>query len=585
MDDRDEYEPEAPNEPVTERVRIIGAQPAGAVAGTPGRTDEPGSPDVPRFDEETDAADDPGDGPSAPTFDLFSDEPEAEPVVRPPDHVVTHPEEAGRSAPSGRNGGDPLDVVPDLTPGPEATAVVPDMPHWTDPPTGQVPAVLDRRSEEDESDAPWSAAGDTGPAWREHSHEWDDSTFDPSLLADDETRVGALEETPVEERRPWEFDDLSATAADQDRGGPEPDEAATPGSWWSEDDDEPERPATERPAVTERPAAFTAPGPDDVGDPADRGVASISSSPLRAPREPVGAGPVSAPRVPGMGRTLIPPGSTGDNTGRNVPVAIATGVGIVVVALLCLKFGPVWTVTLSTIVVVMSVAECYAALRRGGRRPATLLGLVATVAIMVAAYTKGLPALPLVLVLVVITALVWHLVEVERGSTVEGVASTLLGFVWVGFLGSFAALLLAPGEFPHRHGVAFFLGAIVATIGADVGALAVGSWLGRHHLAPNVSPHKTWEGLIGGAIVAVALSAAVTGQVHPWTVPKAALLGLVVAVVAPIGDLCESLVKRDLGLKDMGSILPGHGGVLDRVDGLLFVLPTTFYLVRLLNLG
>ncbi len=152
-------------------------------------------------------------------------------------------------------------------------------------------------------------------------------------------------------------------------------------------------------------------------------------------------------------------------------------------------------------------------------------------------------------------------------------------------MGSYAALLLAPSEFPDRHGIAFFLGAIIATIGADIGALAIGSWLGRHQLAPTVSPNKTWEGLIGGAVVAVALSAAITGQVHPWTVPKAALLGLVVAVVAPLGDLCESLVKRDLGLKDMGSILPGHGGVLDRVDALVFVLPTTFYLVRVLNLG
>jgi phosphatidate cytidylyltransferase len=210
---------------------------------------------------------------------------------------------------------------------------------------------------------------------------------------------------------------------------------------------------------------------------------------------------------------------------------------------------------------------------------------VATVAIMVAAYVKGQAALPLVLVLVVMTSLVWHLVGAERGSTVEGVSSTLFGFLWVGLLGSYAALMLAPSIYPHRHGIAFLLGAIVATIGADVGALAIGSWLGRHRLAPEVSPNKTWEGLIGGAVVAVAVSAAVTGQVHPWTVPKAALLGLVVAVVAPIGDLCESLVKRDLGLKDMGSILPGHGGVLDRVDALLFVLPTTFYLVRVLNLG
>lgn len=583
MDDRDGYEPEAgaPIEPVTERVRIIGAQPAGAVAGQSGTGDGPGSSDAAPADEPAVYVPDPVDVPSAPTFDLFGEEPEPESLVEEPDHVVTHPEEAGRAAPSGRNGGDPLEPSTDVLHLSEPTAVVPDMPHWTDPPTGQVPAVLDRRSDEDGTEAQWSAAGDTGPAWREHSHEWDDSTFDPSLLADDETRVGALEETPVEERRPWEFDDLSAASADEDKFEAEHEVDSATGGWWGENGEADDEPAADaRPAVTTASAAAQeSPGPDV----AERGVASISSSPLRAPREPVGS--PSGARGPAMRRTLIPPRSTGDATGRNLPVAIATGVAIVVVALACFKLGTVWTLALATIVVVLSVAECYAALRRGGRRPATLLGLVATVAIMVSAYAKGLPALPLVLVLVVITAMVWHLVGVERGSTVEGVASTLLGFVWVGFLGSFAALLLAPGEFPHRHGIAFFLGAIVATIGADVGALAIGSWLGRHHLAPRVSPNKTWEGLIGGAVVAIALSAAVTGQVHPWTVPKAALLGLVVAVVAPIGDLCESLIKRDLGLKDMGSILPGHGGVLDRVDALLFVLPTTFYLVRVLNLG
>ncbi len=582
MDDRDEYEPEAgaPIEPVTERVRIIGAQPAGAVAGQAGSGDEAGSSEAPPADEPTVYVPDPVGVPSAPTFDLFGDEPEPESFVEEPDHVVTHPEEAGRAAPSGRNGGDPLEPGVDVLRPSEPTAVVPDMPHWTDPPTGQVPAVLDRRSDEDSTEAQWSAAGDTGPAWREQSHEWDDSTFDPSLLADDETRVGALEETPVEERRPWEFDDLSAASADEDKFEAEHDADTTEG-WWGEDGEAEEEPAADdRPVVTTTSAAAQDSPEPDV---AERGVASISSSPLRVPREP--AGSPSAARGPALRRTLIPPRTTGDGAGRNLPVAIATGVAIVVVALACFKLGTVWTLALATIVVVLSVAECYAALRRGGKRPATLLGLVATVAIMVSAYAKGLPALPLVLVLVVMTAMVWHLVGVERGSTVEGVASTLLGFVWVGFLGSFAALLLAPGEFPHRHGIAFFLGAIVATIGADVGALAIGSWLGRHHLAPKVSPNKTWEGLIGGAVVAIALSAAVTGQVHPWTVPKAALLGLVVAVVAPIGDLCESLIKRDLGLKDMGSILPGHGGVLDRVDALLFVLPATFYLVRVLNLG
>jgi phosphatidate cytidylyltransferase len=271
--------------------------------------------------------------------------------------------------------------------------------------------------------------------------------------------------------------------------------------------------------------------------------------------------------------------------GRSVPVAIVTGVGFFALTLLCFALGSVATVALATVVVVLAAAECYAALRRTGRRPATLLGLVATAGVMVSVYAKGITALPLVIVLLVVTSMIWYLVGAERGSQVEGVTSTILGFAWVGILGSFAALMLAPSQYPHRHGVAFMLGAVVATIGADVGALAIGSWLGRHPLAPRISPQKTWEGAIGGAVIAIALSIAITAHVHPWTVGKAVVLGVVVAVVAPIGDLCESMIKRDLGLKDMGSLLPGHGGILDRVDALLFVLPATYYLVRVLHLG
>ena len=115
----------------------------------------------------------------------------------------------------------------------------------------------------------------------------------------------------------------------------------------------------------------------------------------------------------------------------------------------------------------------------GGRRPATLLGLVATVAVMVAAYAKGVSALPLVLVLVVVTSMVWYLVGVERGSTVDGVASTVFGFAWVGL----PRLVRRPAagaqrSIPHRHGIAFLFGAVVATVGADVGALAIGELAG-----------------------------------------------------------------------------------------------------------
>ena len=235
--------------------------------------------------------------------------------------------------------------------------------------------------------------------------------------------------------------------------------------------------------------------------------------------------------------------------------------------------------------VTFAAGECFSVLRRAGYHPATLLGLVGTISLTVGAYSKGVAALPLVLVLITAFTLVWYLFGIERGSPVAGTAATLLTVGWVSLMGSFAGLLLSPSTFPDRHGIAFLLGAIIATVANDVGALVVGGWMGRTPLAPNISPNKTWEGLLGGAVFSILVSTVAVGAIHPWSASNAALLGVVVAVVAPLGDLCESLLKRDLRLKDMGTLLPGHGGVLDRVDALLFVLPATYYLVRALNIG
>lgn len=477
MDQHDDHGgDEVPEAPVTERVRIIGAEPAGMAVG--------------------------GIAPTEP------ESPAAEPES-------------------------------------PAAAPAPELPHWADPPTGQVPAVLARHHDPDQVGI--FGAGDDGPSWREHDHEWDDS-FQPALLANDETRVGALEDSPLEDRRPWEFDAEPAAEAPADDPV-----APTSGHWAAGIDPDPPPPA----------------------------VTTISSSPLRHRGD--------SPPVPRRDqvRRRSRRHHDGESGGpeRNVPVAIATGVVVAALALICFKLGSLATAVLVTVVVALAAAEAFAALRRSGRHPATLLGLVGTVALMVASYQKGVSAFPLVAALFVAGAMVWYLAGVERGSAVEGVAVTVFGFAWVGVLGSFATLLLAPSQFPHRHGVAFVLGAVVAVVGNDVGALAVGGWLGRHQLAPRISPNKTWEGAIGGAVVGIVLSVLITGHVAPWSAGKAAVLGLVVAVVAPIGDLCESLVKRDLGLKDMGSVLPGHGGVLDRFDAMLFVLPATYYLVRAFNLG
>ena len=296
---------------------------------------------------------------------------------------------------------------------------------------------------------------------------------------------------------------------------------------------------------------------------------------------PTGGGP-PAPRAPR--RPPADPNRPGPG-GSSIGIRVGTGVAVAVVALLAFKLGTVPSVVLSAIVVTFAAGECFGVLRRAGYHPASLLGLVGTISLMVGAYAKGVAALPLVLVLITVFTLIWYLFGIERGSPVAGTAATLLTVGWVSLLGAYAGLLLSPSSFPDRHGIAFLLGAIIATVANDVGALVIGGWLGSRPLAPKISPNKTWEGLFGGAVFSILFSTVVVGSIHPWSASNAALLGVVVAVVAPIGDLCESLLKRDLGLKDMGRLLPGHGGVLDRVDALLFVLPATYYLVRALNIA
>ena len=273
-----------------------------------------------------------------------------------------------------------------------------------------------------------------------------------------------------------------------------------------------------------------------------------------------------------------------DGRKNSTAVRVATGVAVAVVALIAFELGSVACIVLTLLVAVMAAGECFGVLRKAGYHPATLLGLVGTVALMLGAYNKGTAALPLVMMLIVVFTMLWYVLGIESGPSVPGAASTLLAVGWIGLLASFAGLILSPSINPDGHGVAFFVGAVVATAANDIGALVVGGWVGRRPLAPTISPNKTWEGWAGGALASILVSTVVVGAIHPWTPATAAVLGLVVAVVGPVGDLCESLFKRDLGLKDMGAVLPGHGGLLDRVDALLFVLPATYYLVHALNI-
>jgi len=183
--------------------------------------------------------------------------------------------------------------------------------------------------------------------------------------------------------------------------------------------------------------------------------------------------------------------------------------------------------------------------------------------------------------------MLWYLVGAGGNDRpVIGLSSTLLGVGYVGLLGSFAALMLVlPDTSDTRApGIGVLLGAVIATVGYDVFGFVIGRNAGSRPLSA-ASPNKTLEGLVGGMLGSVLATLLVTFallRINPWTeFSDSLLLGLAVAVAAPIGDLCESLIKRDLDVKDMGTILPGHGGFLDRFDALLFVLPTVYYLARI----
>lgn len=313
----------------------------------------------------------------------------------------------------------------------------------------------------------------------------------------------------------------------------------------------------------------------------------------RGRRRPVArrgpAGPRSGRGSGGRGSGASPPVIDGarsevDGPRRNrVLIRLLTGLALGAVVLTCVELGPFASLLFVLAVVLTASAEWFSALRRAGYHPATLVGLLGSAGVAVAAYFRGVQALPLVVVVTSVVAFCWYLFGAVRTRSTANAATTLLGFVWIGVFGSYAALLLDPRRFPHRHGVAFFLAAVVVTIGYDVGAYAVGARYGKRPLLPAVSPKKTAEGLLGGTLGALVVSVVIVANIAPWRIGTALLLALVIAIAAPLGDLVESLMKRDIGIKDMGSMLPGHGGVLDRVDGILFALPATYYLVVLLG--
>src|SRR5207248_1363584 len=163
-----------------------------------------------------------------------------------------------------------------------------------------------------------------------------------------------------------------------------------------------------------------------------------------------------------------------------------------------------------------------------------------------------------------------------RQSLTVAIGTTVLGAAWIG-LGLGHALLLR--SVPDHGRLAVFT-VMLTVFAADAFAYFTGLLIGRHKMTPVLSPGKTWEGLAGGTVVAILVPFFALYHQHFLTVGESLALGVVIAVVAPLGDLFESALKRDMGVKDSGHLLAGHGGMLDRLDALLFASVASYYLIR-----
>ena len=270
---------------------------------------------------------------------------------------------------------------------------------------------------------------------------------------------------------------------------------------------------------------------------------------------------------------------------RNFARALVTGVVLAAVVSLVFKLGALPVAIMVLVVLGLAGAEAYAGFRSAGAHPATVLGIVAILTLGVAVYNKGLTSVGAVSVLLIIFGFVWYLNAGREVDVLDGLGATVFVYVWIGVIGSYALLFVAPRSFVNGHGLSYLFGATVLTVANDSGAFIVGRQFGKRTLNKVLSPNKTLEGTAGGTIVTLAAGAVLLPLMSVWTRKAGLEAAVAISIVVPLGDLFESMVKRTIGVKDLGRLLPGHGGLLDRIDGLLFALPTMYYLCHVLKLG
>jgi len=403
------------------------------------------------------------------------------------------------------------------------------LPHWTEPPTGEMPRTL----------ATPPPADTTGEV-----DVWSSFSTEPPVWSDDPPATGDLS-VPI----------VPVTALGDETT-----------------DDSAPIPRREPGRIT----IGTDPTEDRLGRPVPKG-RSRSSTDLSRGVNRGGRPPVPSRSGPAA------------SAGRDMPTAVAVGLLIAAAFIASLLIKPVAALVVIVVIIGLASVEFFDKVTEKGYRPATVAGIVACTGAPVAAYFYGDATIPLVMVLALAAGCATFISSSGiESNPMPNMAITMLGVTWIGMTGAFGAAILRFSNFRGASIIGtdtLFLLAL-GVVANDTGALFIGSAAGRTPLRQWISPNKTLEGFIGGTIMTLLalIVVGVTDRSDTWnSTGDLIILGIVISITAPLGDLTESMFKRNLDVKDFGSIVKGHGGVLDRFDGFLFTLPAVYYLMLILQ--
>jgi phosphatidate cytidylyltransferase len=266
--------------------------------------------------------------------------------------------------------------------------------------------------------------------------------------------------------------------------------------------------------------------------------------------------------------------------GRSLKQAVITALILLALIVVCALLGTTAFFVLVCAVILIALFELLDALVQTGHRPNIPLGLLGGFGMLMAAFYQRPAYLAVVIAGTMYGAFILALRPNRGPNAATDVAWTVLGVAWVGGGGAAATSILVLDKGTHGDGLYLLIAYVLITALDDIGGYFVGTRFGKHKLAPSISPAKSWEGWVGGLLGSLAGGALFALLLNSLDLVNGLAIGLISGLLAPVGDLVESLVKREIGIKDSGRLLPGHGGLLDRLDAIVFCAPAVYLYLR-----